>query len=66
MTVLEFLIDRKIVTPPCKDLEIGFTDGTKESLTELISSYSKIAIEKKLIELEKIQKEMMILSKNNN
>ena len=39
MNVLEFLQKRNIVNGKHKDLEIGFDNGTKESLTELIESY---------------------------
>lgn len=39
MTPTEYLIKNNIVTPPVKDLMIGFTDGSKESLVDLLEDY---------------------------
>ena len=41
MSALEFLQKRNVVNGEYKDLEIGFNNGTKESLIELIESYHK-------------------------
>lgn len=54
MTPTEFLQDRNIVAEDKTDLIIGFDNGTKESLIELLDSYLQAKL--KLLGLHNVSK----------
>lgn len=42
MEIVEYLRQREIIGDNDKDLQIGFTDGSTEKLTEIIEGYLKV------------------------
>ena len=59
MTPTEFLQDRNIVAEDKTDLIIGFDNGTKESLIELLDSYHQAKL--KLLSLHSVSNHRELL-----
>jgi hypothetical protein len=56
MKATEFLKELKIVAEDKTDLIIGFSDGSKQSLIELLDNYARIQIEK---DRERVKKQII-------
>ena len=59
MTPTEFLEDRNIVAEDKTDLIIGFDNGTKESLIELLDSYHQAKLKLLDIDFATQQRELL-------
>lgn len=54
----EYLLKKEIISPPHKDLQIGFTDGSTEMLTHIMSDFATQQTEKLRDENKRLEEKL--------